>query len=270
MTPPSTPPLPWVGLPTDTTQIGAHPFQAVGEKYLRAATDVAGVGTLAVPSILPARHWPDLLDRLDGLLLTGARSNIEPRHYGPEPSYEGNLHDAARDASTLGLIPMAIQRRLPTLAICRGLQEVNVALGGSLHQKVQEVPGLADHRERPDDPIEVQYGPAHDIELVAGGLLSRLSGQSRARVNSLHGQGIRRLAAGLVAEAHAPDGLIEAFHLADAGGVFLLAVQWHPEWRAAESPLQTAIFRWFGDLCRQRAAERTPPGTSSSTSPRKH
>jgi len=256
MTSPSPTPLALVGLPSDSTRIGAHPFQAVGEKYVRAATETAGLAAVVIPSVLPLAQLPALLDRLDGLLLTGARSNIEPHHYSDEPSYPGNLHDPSRDATSLNLIPLAIERRLPVLAICRGLQEVNVALGGTLHQKVHEVPGHMDHREQEGDPLEVQYGPAHSVELVSGGLLAGIAGGGSAMVNSLHGQGIRTLAAGAAIEAIAPDGLIEAFRLA-RDDMFLLAVQWHPEWRAGENPFYRGIFERFAQACRKHAAART-------------
>ncbi len=252
-TPPT--PLPLVGLPSDSTRIGVHPFQAVGEKYVRAITETAGMLAVAIPSVLPLSQLAGMLDRLDGLLLTGARSNIEPHHYGKEPSYPGNLHDPVRDATTLNLIPLAIERGLPVLAVCRGLQEVTVALGGTLHQKVHEVPDLHDHREREGDPLEVQYGPAHAIELMPGGLLATLAGSTSAMVNSLHGQGIRSLPPGVVIEAVAPDGLIEAFRL-DRADSFLLAVQWHPEWRADANPFYRDIFLRFGEACRKRLADR--------------
>lgn len=245
-------PLPRVGLPTDHKQIGAHPFLAVGEKYVRAVVDGAGCLPLLVPTLDPVLPLRQVLDGLDGLLLTGAVSNIEPRHYSDEPSYEGNLLDPRRDATSLPLIPLAIEMGVPVLAICRGFQEVNVAFGGSLYQKVHEQPGFMDHRENKDDPLDVQYGPAHDVALVPGGLLATLVGDTRATVNSLHGQGVRRLGEGLVVEAQAPDGLIEAFR--HDGPAFMLAVQWHPEWKVAENPFYLAIFRAFGDACRARAA----------------
>ena len=255
MTSPKSMPLPLVGLPSDSTRIGAHPFQAVGEKYVRAISEVAGLAALMIPSILPLSQLPSLLDRLDGLLLTGARSNIEPHHYSDEPTYAGNLHDPSRDATTLNLIPLAIERRLPVLAVCRGLQEVNVALGGTLHQKVHEVPGFLDHREREGDTLDQQYGPSHAVELLRDGWLAEISGSTSQRVNSLHGQGIRTLAPGAVIEAVAPDGLIEAFRL-DSAGTFLLAVQWHPEWRTAENPFYVGIFKRFAEACRARSATR--------------
>ena len=247
-------PLPRVGLPTDHKQIGAHPFLAVGEKYVRAMVDGAGCLPLLVPTLDPVLPLRDVLAGLDGLLLTGAVSNIEPHHYSDESSYEGNLLDPRRDATNLPLIPLAIEMGVPVLAICRGFQEVNVAFGGTLYQKVHEQPGFMDHRENKDDPLDVQYGPAHDIALVPGGVLAGLAGDTRATVNSLHGQGVRRLGEGLVVEAQAPDGLVEAFR--HDGPAFMLAVQWHPEWKVRENAFYLATFRAFGDACRARAARR--------------
>ena len=247
-------PLPRVGLPTDHKQIGAHPFLAVGEKYVRAVVDGAGCLPLLVPTLDPVLPLRDVLAGLDGLLLTGAVSNIEPHHYSDESSYEGNLLDPRRDATNLPLIPLAIEMGVPVLAICRGFQEVNVAFGGTLYQKVHEQPGFMDHRENKDDPLDVQYGPAHDIALVPGGVLAGLAGDTRATVNSLHGQGVRRLGEGLVVEAQAPDGLVEAFR--HDGPAFMLAVQWHPEWKVRGNAFYLATFRAFGDACRARAARR--------------
>jgi len=244
--------LPRVGLPTDHKQIGAHPFLAVGEKYVRAVVDGAGCLPLLVPTLDPVLPLRQVLEGLDGLLLTGAVSNIEPHHYSDESSYEGNLLDPRRDATNLPLIPLAIEMGVPVLAICRGFQEVNVAFGGSLYQKVHEQPGFMEHRENKDDPLDLQYGPAHDVALVPGGVLATLVGGTQATVNSLHGQGVRRLGDGLVVEAQAPDGLIEAFR--HEGPAFMLAVQWHPEWKVTENPFCLAIFRAFGDACRARAA----------------
>ena len=253
--------IPLVGLPSDRKQIGLHPFQVVGEKYLRAVVDGAGCLPLVIPSLSPPLDLREALGQLDGLLLTGAYSNIEPHHYSDEPSYPGNQHDPARDATTLGIVPLAIEMRVPVLAICRGFQEVVVALGGTLHQKVHEVPGLQDHRENTDDPLGVQYAPSHAVDLAEGGLLAGIAGAREAMVNSLHGQGLRTLGRGLVVEATARDGLVEAVRLdalerSEDPGPFLLAVQWHPEWRVTENPFYLGIFQAFAAACRERASQR--------------
>lgn len=246
--------VPLVGLPTDRSLHGPHPFLAAGEKYVRAVVEAAGAQPVLLPSLQPPLDAGAWLQRLDGLLLTGAVSNVEPHHYSDEPSWEGNPHDPARDATSLALIPQALARGLPVLAICRGLQEVNVALGGRLLQRVHEVPGLADHREDRSAPLDTQYGPAHPVQLQPGGWLAGMSDNAQVQVNSLHGQGIATLAAGLVVEATAPDGLIEAFR--GPGPGFLLAVQWHPEWHVTQHPFYRAIFQAFGEACRQYAAQR--------------
>ncbi|MBW8368935.1 MAG: gamma-glutamyl-gamma-aminobutyrate hydrolase family protein [Arenimonas sp.] len=247
--------IPLVGLPSDRKQIGHHPFQAVGEKYLRAVVDGAGCLPLVIPSLSPPLDLRQVLGQLDGLVLTGAYSNIEPHHYSDEPSWPGNHHDPARDATTLGIVPLAIEMGVPVLAICRGFQEVVVALGGTLHQKVHDVPGFDDHRENTEDPLGVQYAPSHVIDLAEGGLLAGIAGAREAMVNSLHGQGLRTLGAGLVVEATARDGLVEAVRLDDPGP-FLLAVQWHPEWRVTENPFYLGIFQAFAAACRERASQR--------------
>lgn len=246
--------LPLVGLPTDRKEIGPHPFLAVGEKYVRAVVDGAGGLPILLPTLQPSLPLEQLLEQVDGILLTGSVSNIEPHHYSDETSYEGNLLDSARDATTLPLVPLAVKMGVPLLALCRGFQEVNVAFGGSLYQKVHEHPGFLDHRENPGDPLEKQYAPAHVVTLNPGGLLAGIAGVPSVHVNSLHGQGVARLGKGLKVEAVAPDGLIEAFRHEGPG--FLLGVQWHPEWRVAENPFYLGIFKAFGDACRARAAQR--------------
>lgn len=250
-------PFPLVGLPTDRIVRDHHPWLSTGEEYVRAAMQAAEVAPVLLPAMMPPIPVREWLQRLDGLLLTGAESNIEPYHYGDEDSWEGNPHDPARDASTLGLIPEAVAMGLPILAICRGFQEVDVALGGSLHQRVHELQGMLDHREDPQAPLAVQYAPAHAVALTPSGVLARIAGATEYRVNSLHGQGVKELAAGLVVEATAPDGLVEAFR-GDGPG-FLLGVQWHPEWGALHGDsFNRGIFQAFGRACRQYASQRPP------------
>jgi len=246
---------PIVGVPADCREYTGHQFHMVGEKYLLALTQAADVVPLMIPVLSEALNLDTLLDHLDGILLTGSYSNVEPHHYGGEPSEDGTLHDPHRDAVTLPLARRVLDAGIPLFAICRGYQELNVAMGGTLHQKVHEVPGYNMHLENADDPIDVRYGPSHLVTLVEGGTLRGIMGEETVMVNSLHSQGVAQLADGLVVEAVADDGLVEAFRVDDTPG-FNLAVQWHAEWRATENEFSTAMFKVFGDACRERASRR--------------
>ena len=227
----------------------------VGEKYLTAVRDGADALPVVIPALGSSVEPDEWLALCDGILLTGSLSNVEPRHYAGEPSREGTLHDRDRDETTLPLARRALEAGVPLLALCRGFQELNVVLGGTLHQLVHEVPGDGNHKENPDDPVDKQYGPAHYVTLIEGGWLRRLAGTDRVKVNSLHSQAVARLAAGVTVEAVAEDGLVEAFRV-DSAEAFALAVQWHPEWRVTENDFSMSIFRAFGDACRARAAKR--------------
>jgi putative glutamine amidotransferase len=238
--------------------VGAHPFHMVGEKYARAVLDAAGAAPLLIPSLADELGFDELLQRLDGLLFTGSPSNVEPHRYEGAPSAPGTLHDPARDATTLPLIRKAVRAGVPVFGICRGFQEMNVAFGGTLHQRLHEVPGHLDHRDDDTQPLEVQYGPAHDVTLEPGGVLRSLAASDRIQVNSLHNQGIDRLGAELAVEARAPDGVIEAFRVRDAPR-FALAVQWHPEWKVMSNPFSRALFAAFGQASRERASVKERP-----------
>ena len=240
---------PLIGVVSDRRMGGAHPFHMVGEKYLRALVEGADAYPIALPSLAEGFDVLDILDRLDGLFLTGSPSNVDPKHYLGDPSRPGTWHDPERDLAALALIPAAVRAGMPLFAVCRGFQEVNVAFGGTLHPFVHEVPGYRVHKENPDDPLEVQYAPVHRVDFTDGGMLARITGRRSARVNSLHSQAIDRLGAELNVEAVAEDGLIEGFHVNGAPG-FTLAVQWHPEWNVSENPESLALFRAFGDACR--------------------
>lgn len=246
---------PIIGIPADRRLLGDHFFHCVGEKYIAAVVD----GCDAVALLMPALGRPEQLQQalacVDGILLTGSASNVEPHHYQGPASDPGTLHDAQRDATTLPLIPLAIRSALPLLAVCRGFQEMNVAFGGTLWQKIHEVEGHDDHREDPQAPLDTQYGPAHEVELTAGGVLHGLAGRSVLTVNSLHSQGVQRLGAGLQVEARARDGVVEAFSVSNAPG-FALAVQWHPEWKFHDNPFSHALFAAFGAAARAYAARR--------------
>ena len=247
---------PLIGIVADRHRKPKHPVHSVGEKYIDAVTGGAGGLALLLPALIdrPGAAFTDgadleqVLDLVDGIFLTGATSNVAPSEYGAVLEDPDSPADPARDRVTLALIRGAVARGVPLLGVCRGFQEINVALGGTLHQAVHGVPGLADHRERDDDPVEVQYGPAHAVTLTPGGLLRRLAGAAEIQVNSVHGQGAARLAPGLIVEAVAPDGLVEAFR--GEGSGFLMAVQWHPEWMFRDNAVSSALFRAFGEAAR--------------------
>jgi putative glutamine amidotransferase len=237
---------PIVLVPACNKVVGKHPFHIAGKKYIDAVR-LAGCQPLVVPTAAP-EDFDALLALADGVLLTGSPSNVHPSHFDEEVRDPSLPLDPDRDAWTLPLIPKALDAGVPFFAICRGTQETNVALGGSLHQAVHEVDGHLDHRDPDDEPVDVQYAPAHSIDVLPGGVLSRLLQQSRVQVNSLHGQAVNRLAPGLRVEARAPDGVIEAFSKPDAPG-FNLAVQWHPEWQAASNPVSIKLLSAFGQAC---------------------
>lgn len=232
-----------VGIVCDWRSKDGMASHRAGDEYVDAVRGGAG----AIPLLIPATMLPaaDIVAGLDGLLLPGAPSNVAPSLYGGEEPRPGTLLDPARDAVSLALIRAALKLGKPLFAICRGFQELNVALGGSLHQHVHEIPGRLDHREDESGALEIQYGPAHAVHVTPGGLLAKLTLQCEFMVNSLHHQGIDRLAPDLVVEAAAPDGQIEAVSVAGAKG-FALGVQWHPEWRWAESSISRALFAAFG------------------------
>jgi putative glutamine amidotransferase len=246
---------PLIGIPADRRMVGAHPFHMVGEKYARAVLEAASGAPLLIPALAEELRFEELLERLDGLLFTGSPSNVEPHRYQGPPSAPGTLHDPARDATTLPLIRRAVEAGIPVFGICRGFQEMNVAFGGTLHQKLHEVAGYLDHRDDESQPLEVQYGPAHDVTLEPGGVLRSLASADRLRVNSLHSQGIERLGEALAVEARAPDGVIEAFRVRAAPS-FALAVQWHPEWKVMSNPFSHALFAAFGKAAAERAQSR--------------
>jgi putative glutamine amidotransferase len=245
--------LPVIGIPADRRLCGKHDFHMVGEKYINAVAAGAQALPVLIPALGPQLDLSSLLAVCDGLLFTGSASNVEPYHYGGPASAPGTLHDPSRDATTLPLIPPAIAAGLPVLAICRGFQEMNVAYAGTLHQRLHEVRGLLDHREDESMPLDVQYGPAHEVLLEPGGVLRALAGRERLQVNSLHWQGVDSLGRGLEIEARAPDGVIEAFRVAGAPG-FALGLQWHPEWQFEDNPFSRALFAAFGEAARRHAA----------------
>jgi putative glutamine amidotransferase len=237
-----------VGIPACATVVNERQVHLTPARYAEALIG----GANAVPIMIPPMGETQLtlLDRIDGLLVPGSPSNVHPSHYGVAESLTPDRHDPARDATTLPLIRAAIVRGLPVLAICRGIQELNVALGGTLLQNVHDLPGRRDHRGG-KGPLDVVYGPKHTVTVT--GALARIVGSDTILVNSVHSQAIDRPGDGLVVEAYAEDGTIEAvsaIHSPSGAPGFVLGLQWHPEWRWSEHPASVAIFRAFGEACR--------------------
>ncbi|MES2355135.1 MAG: gamma-glutamyl-gamma-aminobutyrate hydrolase family protein [Pseudomonadota bacterium] len=229
-------------------------YHLVGDKYIRTITGY-GCFPLMVPSMQEDLDIDFALDNMSGFMLTGSLSNIDPKHYGM--TVEGpDFTDLERDATVFKLIPGIIERGIPLLGVCRGIQELNVLYGGTLHRKVHEVPGMMDHRETPDVPDEVCYAPSHRVRFTEGGLLHKtFEGKTEIMVNSLHNQGVNVLSDNLVVEAVADDGLVEAVRVKNAKG-FTLATQWHPEYHFWEYPDSQRVLKLFFDACREYHAQK--------------
>lgn len=248
-------PQPVVAVAADTKQLESYRWQATADTYLTALIG-AGAIPLILPS-LPGIHDLDgVLDRVDGVLLPGSRSNVHPNRYGEAEHEKALPHDPARDAATLPLISATLRRGIPLFAICRGMQELNVAQGGTLISEVQELEGRLDHRAPVDDDRAVRFAIRQDVTVQPGGVLASILGAGTIRVNSLHRQAIGRLGEGLTVEALAPDGTIEAVSVT-AARTFAIGVQWHPEYWAASDEPSRKLFAAFGDAVRERLAARS-------------
>ncbi len=233
-----------VGIPACAKTFDERTYYTTNPRVADVLLNAVGALPIAIPPVGEAQIG--ILDRIDGLLVPGSPSNVHPSHYGIGESLTPDRHDPARDATTLPLIRAAIARGLPLLAICRGVQELNVALGGTLLQNVHELPGRSDHRGNGNGSIDVAYGPKHLVTL--SGALARIVGANSIMVNSLHGQAVDRPGEGLVVNAVAEDGTIEAVSAPNAPG-FVMGLQWHPEWKWADYPASVAIFRAFTEAC---------------------
>jgi len=258
--------LPLVWLPADHRLLGEEghqsPFLVLGEKYAGAVRQCAGAQPVLFP-LADAAQIPALLGLVDGVMLTGSPSNVHPTHFGQDVLDVRLPLDLQRDALTLALVGACRAAGVPLLGICRGFQEINVALGGSLEQSVHAQDGHFDHRDPEGVSLDEAYGPAHEVIFLPGCAFSEWAGGDAAQVNSLHGQGIARLADGLRALGHSSDGLVEAFEI-EGAAAFAYAVQWHPEWNCQENPFYRAIFAAFGQACKRRHASRTREGASAA------
>ncbi|HEX2541412.1 MAG TPA: gamma-glutamyl-gamma-aminobutyrate hydrolase family protein [Caldimonas sp.] len=231
-------------------------YTVLADRYAAAVCQL-GLQAVLYP-MADAADVPDLLPLVDGVLLTGSPSNVEATHFG-ESALATDILDPRRDRLTMALVRAAVAAGTPLFGVCRGLQEMNVALGGSLYQQVHAESGLMDHREPTDVDLEAQFAERHDVTLAPGSAFAEWAGGTRARVNSLHGQGIKRLGAGLVAEAHAPDGLVEGVRVATATA-FAYGVQWHPEWHHDQIAFYQRTLEAFAAACREHRTKRVGGG----------
>tara|TARA_R110002094_G_scaffold171525_1_gene153479 strand:- start:2550 stop:3326 length:777 start_codon:yes stop_codon:yes gene_type:complete len=222
-----------------------YPVHAGGQMNADAVTEVSG----CLPLIIPAdpRHVSvgELLDVCDGFLLTGGRPNVHPEEYGEVETDAHGAFDRARDAIALPLVRACVERGQPFLGICRGFQEVNVAMGGTLYPEIRDLPGRMNHRMPPEGSIEEKFELRHDVTFREGGVFHELMGRTKVLTNTLHGQGIKTPGRRIVMDGHAEDGTPEAIYVEGAAG-FTLAVQWHPEWNAAGDPVSRPLFEAFG------------------------
>ena len=243
---------PLVGVTADYRTYSNAPYHVVGDKYLRAIWEASGCTPIIIPAMAESQETAELLESLDGLLFTGSPSNVHPTLYGHTPSERYEPYDQARDAMAFRLVETALEKGLPSLFICRGFQELNAALGGTLYPKLHEVEGRLDHRQPEDEDPDVRYGPRHAMNFAAGGRFAEIAGATEIQVNSLHGQGIDRVAPGIEVEGQAPDGTPEAVRVTGAKA-FALGVQWHPEYKATENDFSTRLFRAFSEACHGKA-----------------
>jgi putative glutamine amidotransferase len=246
---------PLIGVIACVRDLDDQPFHTAGEKYLTGVAIGAEGLPMVIPSLGAAYDAGAVVRRFDGLLVTGSPSNVAVDLYGGGPDRQESPQDPARDATTLPLIRAALAAGLPMLCICRGLQELNVALGGTLDPQVHLAPGRLDHRAPRNVSFAERFAPRHGVRFDPNGQFQRLLGRHDIEVNSLHWQGIEHPAADLVVEGWAPDGVIEAVSVRDAPG-FALGVQWHPEFRVQDNPVSMALFRAFGEAARRHGRAR--------------
>ena len=259
------PQKPLVGVPASVTEVGDSKVvvHQVGKRYIDTLAHFSHVVPMVIPSLADGTDFPEIVARIDGLFLTGGRANIEPHHYDGPPFPDDEIRDPNRDALVLPLIRACVNEGVPIFGTCRGIQELNVALGGSLHYRIHELPGKMDHRMPREGTMEERFAERHGIALTPGGLFATLVGREEANVNSLHGQGVDRLGHGLVVEAVAPDGVIEGISMPDAKAL-TFGAQWHVEWDVANHKMSRALYEAFGKAAREHMEGRSPAASSSA------
>lgn len=249
---------PVVGIIGNQYLINDHyPAHAGGKMNSEAVAQVADCMPLLIPADPRLVSVPELLAQCDGFLLTGGRPNVHPSEYGEAATDAHGEFDQARDAIVLPLIRACVESGQPFLGVCRGFQEVNVAMGGSLYPEIRDLPGRMNHRMPPDGTLEEKFELRHEVTFTKGGVFHQLMGAQSVLTNTLHGQGIKEPGARVVIEGYAPDGTPEATYIKDAPG-FTLAVQWHPEWNAAHDPVSRPLFSAFGDAARAWSVDAKP------------
>jgi len=255
---------PVVGIIGNSTLLNdTYPVHAGGQMNSAAVAEVAGCLPLVIPSDPRFVSVPELLETCDGFLLTGGRPNVHPEEYGEAATEAHGAFDRCRDAIALPLIRACVERGQPFFGICRGFQEVNVAMGGTLYPEIRDLPGRMNHRMPPDGTLEEKFALRHKVSFTEGGAFHRLLGATEVMTNTLHGQGIKTPGQRIVVEGWAEDGTPEAVHVEGAPG-FTLSVQWHPEWNAASDPVSRPLFRAFGEAVHAWAAGQRPAARKSA------
>ena len=249
---------PLVGIPASQIFLPSHSMaqHGAGERYIRAVADGAGAMPMVIPALAEDYDFADLASRLDGLMLTGGRANLEPHHYDGPPFPEDEIRDPMRDKTVLPLVRACVEQGVPVFGSCRGIQEINVAMGGSLHYRVHEVDGFNDHRMPREGDLEHKFSERHLVVTLEDGLFHKLCGAREIMVNSLHAQAVDKLAPGFEIECVSLDGVTEGIRHTSSPA-FCVGVQWHAEWRFEKNALSLALWREFGSACRERAAART-------------
>lgn len=247
---------PVVGIISNSYELdGGYPVHATGQMNMHALRHVSGALPLVFPSDPEVVDIVDLMATCDGFLFTGGRPNVHPEEYGEVATDAHGAFDRRRDRVAIDLIRACVAVGQPVLGICRGFQEMNVAMGGSLYPEIRDLPGRDNHRMPPDGTLEEKFALRHHVTLTPDGPFHRLFGDTKVLTNTLHGQGIKVPGQDVVVDGHAPDGTPEAIYIEGALG-FALAVQWHPEWNAVEDPVSRALFGGFGAACADWAAGR--------------